>query len=86
MPFLFCIIYETALGLAVKNESIEIIKLLLTNNNINVNCQSIFLKKKFFKVLNQQIQCNSSIRFLIQFQYLLYLTKFKFKIFEFKRI
>ena len=44
LPIVFKIIffYETALYLAVENENIEIVKLLLSNDNINVNVGYIF--------------------------------------------
>lgn len=36
MKFLFCL-YETAFGLAVQNENIEIIRLLMINCYIDIN-------------------------------------------------
>lgn len=43
LPIAFKIIfYETTLYLAVENENIEIVKLLLSNDNIDVNVGYIF--------------------------------------------
>lgn len=41
MKFKFSAIYNTALHIAVKKEKIEIIKLLLSNDKIDVNIHTI---------------------------------------------
>ena len=50
----FLYFYKTALYKAVEKENIEIIKLLLTSENLNVNALSI-LSTCFYKILNQFI-------------------------------
>lgn len=41
MKFLFYISYVTPLYIAVKNQNIDIVKLLISNPNIDVNIKSI---------------------------------------------
>ena len=42
MKFKYNVIYKTALYLAVEKENIEIIKLLLTNDKLDINLINIF--------------------------------------------
>ena len=42
MKFYYNIIYKTALYLAIEKENIEIIKLLLSKNNLDINHINIF--------------------------------------------
>ena len=57
MEFKISAIYNTALHMAVKKERIEIIKLLLSNDKIDVNFQGIFNIFNFInKIKNQTIQ------------------------------
>mgnify|MGYP001026861130 CR=1 FL=1 len=42
MPFLFKVFQMTSLHTAVEKENIEIVRLLLSNEKINVNLQNIF--------------------------------------------
>ena len=46
----FFLIYKTALYYAIENENIEMVKLLLTNDKIDVNILNVFIKiYKIFK-------------------------------------
>ena len=63
MKFLFNIIYKAALYLAVEKENIEIVKLLLTNDKLDINLLNIiyifFIKFKiisFNKIQNHIFQ------------------------------
>ena len=49
-------IFKTALYLAVEKEDIEIVKLLLTNDKLDINIGFIFLKKKINRIRNHIIQ------------------------------
>ena len=49
------IFYETALYLAVDNENIEIIKLLLNNDKLDPNALSVFNFNFFYKIHNKII-------------------------------
>lgn len=55
--------------MAVEKENLEIIKMLLSHENIDINQQFIF-KKIFFYL------CDFSLNFLIQFQLLIFLIQF----------
>lgn len=48
MQFLFKVFQMTSLHTAVEKENIEIVRLLLSNEKININLQNIFEKKYFF--------------------------------------
>ena len=56
--FNIIIIYKTALYLAVEKENIEIIKLLLTNDKLDINIINI-LNIFFYKISNHIFQWNS---------------------------
>ena len=44
----------SALYMAVENENIEIIKILVSNKNLDINCLNVF-KHFFYKIVNQLI-------------------------------
>ena len=51
MKFIYKKLYETALYLAIEKENIEIVKLLLTNDKIDVNILNI-LFLFYYKIQN----------------------------------
>lgn len=60
----------TSLHTAVEKENIEIVRLLLSNEKININLQNIFEKKYFLFIKFQKklfFQFNSSLNLLIKF-------------------
>ena len=60
--------YKSALYLAVGKENIEIVKLLLANEKINVNLAFIFKKLFFYKIENYIFQFNSKLFIFITFK------------------
>ena len=60
-------IYQTALYLAVKKENIEIIKLLLTNDKLDINLGYI-LNIFIYKIQNHIIQLHSKMYLSIIFK------------------
>ena len=59
-------LYKTALYLAVQKQNIEIIKLLLANNNLNINAHNILIIF-FYKIQNNIFQSHSKSYFLMTF-------------------
>lgn len=54
-------LYSTALYLAVKKENIEIIKLLLTNDKLDINILSILKYIIYSDIENLIFKCNSKL-------------------------
>ena len=64
---LIILFYKTALYLAVEKENVEIIKLLLTNDKLDINLKHI-LNIFNYKIQNHIIQLHSKSYYSIKFK------------------